>query len=92
MQEPDDEGVANHVDPESCGGAREDAVEALTGARAGTVLSREISKLGRRRRPEKRKATCGLSQSRDGTRPRAVRDLLHVRNLPAREPGDPSVV
>src|SRR5687767_14816885 len=35
------EGLATHTDPESCGAAREDSVEALTGARAGRVFSRE---------------------------------------------------
>jgi hypothetical protein len=34
------EGVATHTDPESCGAACEGGVEALTGARAGRVLSR----------------------------------------------------
>ena len=42
MKEPYVEGVANHDDPESCVGAREGAGEALTGAHAGRVLSREI--------------------------------------------------
>jgi hypothetical protein len=42
MKEPYIEGVANHDDPESCGGAREGDGEALTGARAGWPLSREI--------------------------------------------------
>ena len=32
------EGVATHDGPESCGGAREDAVEALTGVRAGRAI------------------------------------------------------
>jgi hypothetical protein len=36
------EGPANHTGPESCGGGREAAVEALTGGRAGRVLSHEI--------------------------------------------------
>lgn len=36
-------GLANHDDPESCGGARKNAVEALTGESAGWVLSREIN-------------------------------------------------
>jgi len=36
------EGVANHTGPESCGVAREGDGEALTGGRAGRVLSREI--------------------------------------------------
>ena len=35
-------GIANHPDPESCGGAREGAIEALTGESAGQPLSREI--------------------------------------------------
>ena len=33
--------VATHIGPESCGAAREGGVEALTGVRAGRVLSRE---------------------------------------------------
>jgi RNA-directed DNA polymerase len=41
MKESYGEGVATHTDPESCGAVREDGVEALTGARAGQVLSRE---------------------------------------------------
>jgi hypothetical protein len=36
------EGVANHTGPESCGATREGGGEALTGGRAGRVLSREI--------------------------------------------------
>jgi len=35
-------GVAIHSDPESCGGSREDVIEALTGESAGQPLSREI--------------------------------------------------
>ena len=37
-----DEGLASHIGPESCGGVREGVVEALTGERAGWVLSSEI--------------------------------------------------
>ena len=36
------EGVASHTGPESCADAREGRGEALTGERAGRVLSREI--------------------------------------------------
>jgi RNA-directed DNA polymerase len=36
------EGLANHIGPESCTGVRKVAGEALTGERAGWVLSREI--------------------------------------------------
>ena len=35
------EGLATHTDPESCGATCEGGVEALTGARAGRVFSRE---------------------------------------------------
>src|SRR5213593_2703919 len=35
------EGLATHGGPESCGVARKGSVEALTGVRAGRVLSRE---------------------------------------------------
>ena len=38
MEELYTEGVAIHGDPESCVGAREDADEALTGARAGWAI------------------------------------------------------
>ena len=41
MKESYGEGVASHTDPESCGAACEGGVEALTGARAGRVFSRE---------------------------------------------------
>ena len=42
MRESHVEGVATHGDPESCTDAREGGGEALTGARAGRVLSREM--------------------------------------------------
>src|SRR4051812_38665917 len=42
MRESHVEGVATHDNPKSCAGSREDAGEALTGARAGRVLSREM--------------------------------------------------
>ena len=41
MQESYGEGLATHAGPESCGAVCKDRVEALTGARAGRVLSRE---------------------------------------------------
>ena len=36
------EGLASHTGPESCGGLREESVEALTGVRAGWVSSLEM--------------------------------------------------
>jgi len=41
MKDSNVKGLANRNDPESCGGARKCAVEALTGESAGWVLSRE---------------------------------------------------
>lgn len=83
------EGVATHDDPESCAGARKGAGEALTGVRAGPVLSREIMSSGCRRCHNKRKATSLGALSRAASGPRAVRDPVHARSLHAREPGDP---
>ena len=41
MKESYGEGLATHTAPESCGTVRKDDAEALTGARAGQVFSRE---------------------------------------------------
>ena len=81
MKESYVEGLATHDDPESYVGVREDAGEALTGARAGRVLSREINSSERRRCPERRKATRGAPLARGVPRLCAVRDPEHVRNL-----------
>ena len=43
MKESYVKGLANHNGPESCGGARKGDGEALTGERAGWVLSREMN-------------------------------------------------
>ena len=43
MKESYVKGLANHDGPESCTGARKSAGEALTGERAGRVLSREMN-------------------------------------------------
>ena len=51
MQVPCDEGVAIHIGPESCAGAREGLGEALTGGRIGQPLSREIEPPSRKRWP-----------------------------------------
>lgn len=42
MKESYGEGLAIHTGPESCGDISNDIAEALTGVRAGQVLSREI--------------------------------------------------
>ena len=40
MQKSNESGLATHIGSESCGAARKGGVEALTGERAGRVLSR----------------------------------------------------
>ena len=46
MKESCREGLANHPDPESCVASRKAAMEALTGAPVGRVLSCEIFAFG----------------------------------------------
>jgi len=60
MKEPYGEGLASHTGPESWRCDREVALQALTGARAGRVLSREETSSGCRRRGKARKATFWL--------------------------------
>ena len=60
MKEPYGEGLTSHTDPESWGWVRKGAFQALTGARAGRTLSREITSSGCRRRDKARKATPSL--------------------------------
>ncbi len=45
MKESYGEDLASHTDPESCAVARKDGREALTGACAGGLLSREIKRV-----------------------------------------------
>jgi RNA-directed DNA polymerase len=91
MKDSYDEDLANHIGPESCVYWREVVHEALTGERAGWVLSREKGyEPGCRRRQRARKAKRNGSLLRETFRPREVVDPMHVRKLFAREPGDPT--
>jgi hypothetical protein len=72
MKESYGEGVASHTDPESCGAACEGSVEALTGARAGRVFSRE------------RHSLRGADAVRRGGRPHPARRYRETRRDPAR--------
>ena len=65
-------------------------VRAVEIPRAG-LSSRDISGPGCRRRETKRKATSLAALSRAVSGPRAVQEPGHVRNLHAREPGDPTI-
>jgi len=92
MKESYGEGIANHAGPESCAGGGNCVGEALTGVRAGRVLSRENTSPGCRRRGHRRKATPCAPITRGAQGPRAVRDPEHARKHLAREPGGPAVV
>jgi hypothetical protein len=86
------EGLATHDDPESCVGACEGVGEALTGARAGWAIEPRnqgvrgadaVKQVGRQHRWRR--------YARVVRGPRAVGEPVHVRNLHAREPGDPTI-
>ena len=72
MKESYGEGVASHTDPESCGAACEGRIEALTGARAGRVFSRE------------RHFLRGADAVRRSGRPHPARRYRETRRDPAR--------
>ena len=88
MQVHCDEGVANHIGPESCAVHREVQGEALTGVRIGQPSSRDSSVIpgadavlnAEGNMPER--AIASAPTTRRGRRP------WHVRTLLAREPGD----
>ena len=91
MKESYGEGLASHTGPESCASGREAAGEALTGVRAGWVLSLETPNSGvptpcmERERPHR-----GPRRTPEVRGPRGVRDPKHARKLPAQELGDPA--
>ncbi len=91
MKVPHVEGLASHNGPESCVGDRKGAGEALTGERAGQVLSRESEYgAGCRRGRNTWKATQDTSLWQEVSWPRVVEDPEHARKLLAREPGGPT--
>ena len=90
MQVHHDEGVAIHIDPESCAAAREGISEALTGERIGQPLSRESTLiLGADVVPLTEGNTDGREIASAQTARRGRRHW-HVRKFLAREPGDPT--
>ena len=93
------EGLATHAGPESCVAVGNRWCEALTGVRAGRVLSREkgilpkvVGRLECRRSGIKRKAMLRVPQSRGARGLHAVVDPEHVRRHLVRKPGGPMVV
>jgi transposase len=83
-----DEGVANHIDPESCAVGREVIREALTGVRVGQPLSGEI--LPNRSVDAHQSAEDNMSRRAIAStgRLRAVVRPWHARTSFAREPRD----
>ena len=83
-----DEGVANHIGPESCAVRREAQGEALTGVRIGQPSSRErllvpgADAVSKAEGNMLERAIASALATRRGLRP------WHVRTLLAREPGD----
>ena len=83
-----DEGVANHIDPESCAVTREGLGEALTGARIGQPSSRERGNISG---ADAVQFAEGETEGRDiasAPTTRRGRRPWHVQTLLAREPGD----
>jgi hypothetical protein len=74
VQVPYDEGVAIHIGPESCAGAREGFGEALTGERIGQPLSRERVSFWVPTPCIRWKATCPDATAQVPGRPGVVRD------------------
>jgi hypothetical protein len=89
MEELHVEGLATHGDPESCVDVPRGRGEALTGARAGRAIEPRNATIGVPTLFERWKATPSAALARAVGGPRAVKEPGHVRNLQAREPGDP---
>lgn len=89
MRELHAEGLATHGDPESWTHFPKGRRQALTGAHASWVLSREITTRRCRRRPHRRKAKREGALCESPSDLTAVRDPKRARNLLVREPGDP---
>ena len=87
MQVRHDEGLANHIDPEPCVGAREGADEASAGDDAGQPLSRErfsvpgADAVGSAEGNTVERAIASARSARRGLRP------WHAWTLLEREPG-----
>jgi hypothetical protein len=90
MEELYVEGPATHGDPESCVDDPRGRGEALTGARAGRAIEPRNQDSGVPTPLSWRKATSPAALSRAVGGPRAVGEPGHVRNLHAREPGEPA--
>ena len=89
MEELYVEGLAPHGGPQSCVDDPRGRGEALAGARAGRAIEprNQLSGVPTLSRLWKAQPLAALSRAVRG--PRAVKEPGHVRNLHAREPGEP---
>lgn len=90
MKESHRKGLAHHPDPESCVVRRKAAIEALTGAHTGWVLSCEIRDIRVLSASPSPAATSLSALWRAERELCAVEDPKRVWILHAREPGDPN--
>src|SRR5271166_4169895 len=90
MEELYVEGLATHGGPESCVDVPQGRDEALTGARAGRAIEpRNRNNRGADAVQEVEGNIVGGAMREPLAGPRAVGEPWHVRNLRAREPGEP---
>ncbi len=89
MEELYVEGLATHGGPESCVDDPRGRGEALAGARAGRAIEPRNQDSGVPARFTTWKAARPAALARAAGGPRAVGEPGHVRNLRAREPGEP---
>ena len=83
-----DEGLTNHIGPESCAAVREDVREALTGVRAGQAIERRNFALREAHALLTAEGNTAMIRiGEDHAVPRRQRPW-HVRKSSAREPGD----
>jgi len=85
---PHDEGVVNHIDPESCVAAREGRGEALTGEHIGQPLSLEMNIVSDADTLSNVEGNTGAHVNASARLVRRGRRTWHVWTLLAREPGD----
>ena len=89
MEELYVEGVATHGGPESCAVVCEGGGESIDrGTRRPGYRATKCA-FGVPTLSERRKATSAAALSRGAVGPRVVKEPGHVRNLHAREPGEP---
>src|SRR5712691_5754973 len=90
MEELCAEGLATRGGPESCVDDPRGRGEAQSGARAGRAIEPRNGESGAPALSNERKAAPLAALSRAVSGPRAVIEPGHVRNLHAREPGEPA--